>query len=78
MTDEGSLNLADAMTAYWARFAASNNGDPNSDDGTGEFWPPVQASGDMLKLDPEGVTMLPVDDFADHHKCAFWSALLGG
>lgn len=76
MTDEGSLDLADAMTVYWARFAS--NGDPNNDDGTGVLWPSVQADGNMLELDPEGITTLSVGDFADRHKCAFWSALLAG
>ena len=73
MTDEGSLDLADAMTAYWARFAT--NGDPNSSDGTGVLWESLQANDNMLELDPVQIGNLPADEFSSNHKCgALWNA----
>ncbi|SFR80387.1 para-nitrobenzyl esterase [Marinobacter daqiaonensis] len=66
-----SLDLADAMTAYWARFA--ENGNPNSSDGTGTLWENLQANGNMLELDPEQIDNLSAADFAQRHVCALWN-----
>ncbi|MFL1407346.1 carboxylesterase/lipase family protein [Marinobacter sp. M1N3S26] len=73
MTDEASLDLADAMTAYWASFAT--NGDPNTSDGTGVMWENVQANSNMLELDPAQIGNLAVNDFSTRHKCGFWNDL---
>lgn len=70
--NEASLDLADAMTGYWASFA--DDGDPNASDGTGVFWERVQTNDNLLELDPEQIAALSVDDFSARHFCQIWNA----
>lgn len=66
----GSLDLADAMTAYWASFATT--GDPNPSDGTQVMWKNIQQPGsNMLELDPVQIGDLTVGEFTTRHRCGF-------
>ncbi|MFC4260802.1 carboxylesterase/lipase family protein [Marinobacter lacisalsi] len=67
-----SLDLADAMTSYWANFAKT--GDPNPSDGTGVSWPAVSATGEIIQLDPDGIATTTTAQFGTDHKCGFWSS----
>jgi len=71
MPDDSSQQVADAMNAYWARFAAT--GDPNGDDAPA-IWPAfTDASDRRLQIDASWEIL---EDFrAD--KCAFWRELAG-
>ncbi|MDD9380775.1 carboxylesterase family protein [Streptomyces sp. ZAF1911] len=61
--------LAERMTGYWTRFAAT--GDPNAP-GTGPWWPRSPA---VLSLAPEPAGGIrPVDAAARHH-CGLWDSL---
>ncbi|MCD9143166.1 carboxylesterase/lipase family protein [Streptomyces albireticuli] len=62
--------LADRMTGYWTRFAAS--GDPNSPGAPG--WPRFGGAATVLSLAPGAGGIKPVDAAAAHH-CAFWDRL---
>lgn len=74
--NEASLDLADAMTGYWARFAT--DGDPNSTDGTGVLWENFQANDNLLELDPAQIDNLSIDEFSGRHKCGvLWNASPG-
>ncbi|MFE4257680.1 carboxylesterase/lipase family protein [Streptomyces sp. NPDC056883] len=64
--------LAERMTGYWTRFAAT--GDPNAP-GTGPWWPRSPA---VLSLAPEPAGGIrPVDAAARHH-CGLWDSLSPG
>ncbi|MCX5128339.1 carboxylesterase family protein [Streptomyces sp. NBC_00193] len=64
--------LAERMTGYWTRFAAT--GDPNTP-GTGPWWPRSPA---VLSLAPEPAGGIrPVDAAARHH-CGLWDSLSPG
>ncbi|WP_407835536.1 carboxylesterase/lipase family protein [Streptomyces sp. DSM 116496] len=64
--------LAERMTGYWTRFAAT--GDPNAP-GTGPWWPRSPA---VLSLAPEPAGGIrPVDASARHH-CGLWDSLPPG
>lgn len=66
MPDAASEQVANAMNAYWARFA--NTGDPNGEGGPAQ-WPEFKAEQDKrLQLDT-GWSVL--DDFRAK-ECAFW------
>jgi para-nitrobenzyl esterase len=71
MPDASSQEVADAMNAYWARFAAT--GDPNGDDAPA-MWPTFSADQDRrLQIDADWEIL---EDFrAD--KCEFWRELAG-
>ncbi|WP_189571373.1 carboxylesterase/lipase family protein [Marinobacter zhanjiangensis] len=71
---ETQADLADAMTAYWANFAKSEDGNPNSTDGTGVSWPSVNSTGEMIELDPDGIATKSTTQFGDEHKCGFWGS----
>ncbi|MCP3753306.1 carboxylesterase family protein [Streptomyces sp. TBY4] len=61
--------LAERMTGYWTRFAAT--GDPNAP-GTGPWWPRSPA---VLSLAPETLGGIgPVDAAARHH-CGLWDSV---
>lgn len=64
--------LAERMTGYWTRFAAT--GDPNAP-GAGPWWPRSPA---VLSLAPEDAGGIrPVDAAARHH-CGLWDSLSPG
>lgn len=65
------LDLADAMTGYWAQFAKT--GDPNSSMGTGVNWPTLNSGGGILKLDPSGIVTQTTAEFSASHHCDFWA-----
>jgi carboxylesterase type B len=68
---EQSQAVADAMNAYWSRFA--ENGDPNWPDAPAT-WPAFSADDDRrLQLDP-GWQVL--DDFRAE-QCAYWFQYYG-
>lgn len=69
---ETQADLADAMTSYWASFAKTGN--PNSSDGTGVTWPTVNATGQLIALDPAGIGTKSTTQFETDHNCAFWSS----
>lgn len=68
-----SLDLADAMTTYWASFA--NNGNPNPDSGAAVLWENSQVNSNMLELHPDQIGNLSVTEFGALHKCGFLSTL---
>lgn len=61
--------LADRMTGYWTRFAAT--GDPNTP-GTGPWWPRSPAVLSLAPADSGGIR--PVDAAAEHH-CRLWDSV---
>ncbi|MEC4722340.1 carboxylesterase/lipase family protein [Noviherbaspirillum sp. CPCC 100848] len=59
--------LSNQMVAYWTAFA--KNGNPN---GTGPAWPQFTNANDtFVSLEPG--TSRTVTNFAQRHKCAFWT-----
>ncbi|KKO01358.1 hypothetical protein LCGC14_0115690 [marine sediment metagenome] len=68
------LDLADAMTGYWANFAKF--GDPNSTDGASESveWDQFNVDETIIDLDPATLRQVPSADFAGFHYCDFWNA----
>jgi para-nitrobenzyl esterase len=67
--DATERTLADDMTSYWTRFAAT--GDPN--DRRTKFWPGFSpALDDIFTLVPEPPILDPGPTFAQFHHCAFW------
>lgn len=70
MTDE-QLQLAEAMTGYWAQFAKT--GDPNAETGEGVFWPTVGADSSLLEFKPAAVQTLTTEAFGTRHKCGVWA-----
>ncbi|WP_308379654.1 carboxylesterase family protein [Streptomyces sp. ISL-43] len=60
--------LAERMTGYWTRFAATGN--PNTP-GSGPWWPRSPA---VLSLAPGPSGIRPVDAAAEHH-CALWDSV---
>ncbi|MBB5118267.1 carboxylesterase [Streptomyces eurocidicus] len=62
--------LADRMTGYWTRFAAT--GDPNSPGAPG--WPRSGRGATVLSLAPGAGGIRPVDAAAAH-QCGFWDRL---
>ncbi|MFF1410468.1 carboxylesterase/lipase family protein [Streptomyces sp. NPDC058289] len=61
--------LAERMTGYWTRFAAT--GDPNAP-GTGPWWPRSPA---VLSLAPEHSGGIRPVDAATRHHCGLWDSL---
>jgi carboxylesterase type B len=71
MPDPASQMVADAMNAYWSRFAET--GDPNFSGAPGK-WPAFTADADKrLELDPGWKEL---DDF-HAEDCAFWRKYYG-
>ncbi|HEX3139840.1 MAG TPA: carboxylesterase family protein [Rhizobacter sp.] len=62
--------LADQMTAYWANFVKSRNGDPNASGSAA--WPPYSASEPVLQFAPTGSSV--INNFSATHKCtSLWT-----